>query len=122
MSNITVIQKNVKCVNTKSLFAHVTQYVESAITAVGVKVASNDLHREVFVELIEDFLEAEKQSRKIDVYKVIFDVRNNTVENMQKGIYNLTIQYQQRNCLNTTEFTYEIASSNETLPTIDFEI
>lgn len=96
-----------KSVNSKSLFDEIHKYVDSGISDTLI-MWSSDSHREMFSDLIDEYLENLEYDGKIDQPNVILDLRNNPIMNMDRGIYVLEIQYRQRNCENTTRLIYTI--------------
>lgn len=96
-----------RSVNNKSLCDLITKDVEELIIGAGV-IWSSEVHREGFVETINDYLEMAADAGKIDQWDSRCDLRNNTVAAMDKGIYVFEISYRQINCLNTTRVIYTI--------------
>ena len=112
-----------RSVNNKLIFTEIHKFIEEGILT-GQVVWKNDLHRQSFVDVVGDLLEQVMNEGFIDQWNVISDLRNNSVADMDKGIYVIEIQYRQRNCLNTTRLIYTVKdlliSSLKDL--IDFEL
>jgi len=49
-----------------------------------------------------------KDRGQIDQWSVICDFRNNSIPQMDKGIYFFEVNYRQTNCLNTTRLIYTV--------------
>ena len=96
-----------KSVNSKDLFNNISEFVEDGIITGGI-LWGNEIHRSSFVDVIGDLLEEEMNENKIDQWNVICDLRNNTISEMNKGIYVLEVLYRQKHCLNTTRLIYTI--------------
>jgi hypothetical protein len=96
-----------KSVNNKHLFNEIHHFVEDGIIT-GQVIWKNDLHRQSFVEVVSDLMEQTEMEGFVDQWNVISDLRNNSVADMDRGIYVLEIQYRQKNCLNTTRLIYTI--------------
>jgi hypothetical protein len=96
-----------RSVNNKLIFTEIHKFIEDGILT-GQVLWGNDTHRESFVEIIGDCMEQVQMEGFIDQWNVISDLRNNTIADMDKGIYVMEIQYRQRNCLNTTRLIYTI--------------
>ncbi len=97
-----------RSVNNKTLCEQLQKEVESLIVDAGV-LWSSDVHREGFVETIQDYLENfADETQKIDQWDAKCDMRNNTVEQIDKGIYTFEFNYRQTNCLNTTRLIYTV--------------
>lgn len=97
-----------RSVNNKTLCEQFQKDIEELIVNAGVLWGS-DVHREGFVETIEDYLENfAHESNKIDQWSAMCDMRNNTIAQMDKGIYTFEFNYRQTNCLNTTRLIYTI--------------
>lgn len=96
-----------KSVNNKAIFNEIHKFIDEGITTGGV-LWSNDIHRQSFVEIVADCLEEIQEQGLIDQYNVIGDLRNNTIEDMDNGIYVVEVSYRQTNCLNTTRLIYTI--------------
>lgn len=96
-----------KSVNNKQIFNEIHKFIDEGIIT-GQVLWSNDIHRESFVEVISDCMEQVELEGFIDQWNVICDLRNNTVADMNKGIYVLEVIYRQKNCLNTTRLIYTI--------------
>lgn len=96
-----------KSINNKLIFSEIHKFIEDGILT-GQVLWSNDLHRQSFVEVVSDCLEQVQMEGLIDQWNVISDLRNNTIADMDKGIYVLEVQYRQKNCLNTTRLIYTI--------------
>lgn len=112
-----------KSVNNKIIFTEIHKFIDEGIVT-GQVLWSNDLHRLSFVEVISDFMEQVGVEGFIDQWNVISDLRNNTIANMDKGIYVLEVQYRQKNCLNTTRLIYTITDLliSNIKELIDFEL
>lgn len=112
-----------RSVNSKTLCDEIQKDVEELITSAGV-IWSSDVHRDGFVETIDDYLEMLASENKIDQWSSKCDLRNNTVVMMDKGIYTFEISFRQTNCVNTTRLIYTIKdlliSSLKEL--LDFEV
>ncbi len=100
-------------VNSKQLFTEVSEFVEEGITSIGVRWSS-DVHRESFVELVEDWLTEIYETGKITQFNVICDARNNPTFGAEGRFY-LTVSYRQKNCLNVTSLEYEITETDGNL-------
>ncbi len=96
-----------RSVNNKSLCEEVQKNVEELMTNAGVLWGS-DIHREGFVETIGDYMEQLQDADKIEQWDSRCDLRNNTIAQMDKGIYVFEVSYRQKNCLNTTRLIYTI--------------
>lgn len=112
-----------RSVNSKTLCEHIQKDIEELITSAGVMWGS-DVHRDGFVETIGDYMQLLQEADKIDQWDSKCDLRNNTIAQMDKGIYIYEVNYRQKNCLNTTRLIYTIkdllvASLKELL---DFQI
>ncbi len=112
-----------KSVNSKLIFNEIHKFIDEGITTGGV-LWGNDIHRQSFVDIVQDCLEEVMAQGFIDQPNVICDFRNNTIADMDKGIYIIEVQYRQKNCVNTTRLIYTIkdtliASLKEL---IDFDI
>lgn len=96
-----------KAVNSKVLCQEIQKNVEELITSAGV-IWGSDAHRDGFVETCIDGLAHLEDEGKLEQGNAVCDLRNNTIENMDKGIYIVEISYKQTNCLNTTRLIYTI--------------
>lgn len=96
-----------KSVNNKAIFTEIHKFIDEGIIT-GQVLWSNDLHRQSFIELVGDTLEQFEIEGLIDQWNVISDLRNNTIVDMDAGIYVMEVQYRQKNCLNTTRLVYTI--------------
>lgn len=97
-----------RSVNNKSLCDKIQKDVEELITSAGV-LWSSDSHRDGFVETIDDYLgQIAGETGEIDQWEARCDLRNNTVAQMDKGIYIFELNYRQKHCLNTTRLIYTI--------------
>ena len=96
-----------KGVNSKILYTMISQFIEEGLVDVGV-VWNSDIHRESFVELIEEWLEEHATAGKIEQWKVVCDNRNNKTKDMDDGFYMFEVYYKQSSCFNTTHIRYEV--------------
>lgn len=96
-----------KSVNSKILCDEVQSQIEELMTNAGV-VWSSDTHRDSFVETIDDVLGTLREDGKIEQWSVMCDLRNNTITNMDRGVYVFEASFKQKNCLNTTRLVYTI--------------
>ncbi len=96
-----------KSVNSRTLCEDVQHQIEELMTHAGV-VWSSDTHRDSFVETIDDVLGKYQEDGKIEQWSVMCDLRNNTIADMDKGIYVFEAGFKQKNCLNTTRLVYTI--------------
>ncbi len=107
---IQVITK-AKNVNSKTLYNLINDYVSEGINAGEIRW-KDEIHRDSFVEVIEEFLREIADDGKITQFKALCDLRNNTMDELENGSVKLTIDYKQKQCLNTTEITYQIVDPN----------
>lgn len=96
-----------RSVNSKTLCDAIQKDIEELITNAGV-VWSSDVHRDGFTQTIGDYMDLHVIDDKIDQWDCKCDMRNNTIEQMDKGIYTFEVNYRQKNCLNTTRLIYTI--------------
>lgn len=96
-----------RSVNSKSLCEQIQKDIEELIGSAGV-LWSSDSHRLGFVETINDVLQQIEDDDKIDQWDCKCDLRNNTIDQMDKGIYIFEVSYRQKHCLNTTRLIYTI--------------
>lgn len=96
-----------RSVNNKSLCSEIQKNVEDLMLQAGVLWGS-EIHREGFVETIGDYMEQLQDDDKIEQWDSRCDLRNNTIAQMDKGIYIFEVNYRQKNCLNTTRLIYTI--------------
>ncbi len=96
-----------RSVNSKSLCEFIQKDVEELITNAGI-VWSSDIHRAGFTETVGDYMEILLEEGRIDQWDCRCDLRNNTIEQMDKGMYTFEVNYRQVNCLNTTRLIYTI--------------
>ena len=96
-----------RSVNSKVLCQEIQKNVEELITSAGV-VWGSDAHRDGFIETCNDGLLVLEEEGKLEQGNAMCDFRNNTIENMDKGIYIVEISFKQKNCLNTTRLIYTI--------------
>jgi hypothetical protein len=111
-----------KSVNSKILCNEIQHQIEDLIIN-GEVLWSSDTHRESFVETIDDLLSGLHEQGKLDQWNVMCDLRNNSIDQMDRGIYTFESSYKQKNCLNTTRLIYTIkdlliASLRELLDTV----
>lgn len=103
-ASYTLVKKGV---NNKSLFNKIHEFIAQGIVESDI-VWSDDDHRETFVMVADDGLTDFYEQGLIDQWNVICDMRNNTISNMDQGIYTVEITYRQKNCINTTSLIYTI--------------
>ena len=96
-----------RSVNSKVLCEEIQMNVEQLITSAGV-IWGSDAHRDGFIETCNDGLGMLEEQGKIEQGNAVCDLRNNSIQNMDKGIYIVEISYKQKNCLNTTRLIYTI--------------
>lgn len=96
-----------RSVNSKILCEEIQRNVEELITSAGV-IWGSDAHRDGFIETCVEGMYMLEEQGKLEQGNAICDLRNNPIENMDKGIYTLEISYKQKNCLNTTRLIYTI--------------
>lgn len=107
ISNTAEFKVERRSVNSKSLCDTITKEVENLITGAGVMWGS-DTHRAGFVDTVQDYLFQLEETDVIMQGNAICDMRNNTVEQMDKGVYTFEVAYRQKHCLNTTRVIYTI--------------
>jgi hypothetical protein len=102
------VRKTFKSVNSKHIVNDINLFVEEALREFGIQWDS-EAQRTSFVEILEDFLyDTAEQEGKIVAFKVMCDRRNNKASDNERGIYQLDIHFNQKNCLNTTQLIYTI--------------
>ena len=114
MSSITWKIKK-RAVNSKALFDEVNEIVEEGFGDVDL-IWSSDIHRDSFIDLIDEWLWETSEEGKITQWKIVCDFRNNTIKQMEQGIYQLDVSYRQTDCLNTTTLEYTITALDPTEP------
>lgn len=114
--------KVLKSVNNKRIAQEIAQFVEEGIINFGVTWES-DIQRQAFVEIVEDTMESYVEDGTIEQYKVICDLRNNKIADMERGIYKFDVTYKQKNCVNTTKILWTIDVNAEIkIEEVDFVI
>lgn len=96
-----------RSVNSKSLFNDINDFIKDGITDIGVRWGS-DIHRNTFIEVIEDWLKEFFDKGRITQFNVICDDRNNNQQDFDSGLFRLTVTYKQKHCLNTTVIDYTV--------------
>ena len=107
-----------KAVNSKPLLTMIRE-VEIIFTDFAISWSS-DTQRMAAIDTIDDMMAHIYEAGRITQWNVICDFRNNTVADMNAGIYHLTITYRQAHCLNTTSIEYVIKDEATELE-LDFE-
>lgn len=105
-TNIKVIKRNV-C--SERLFEEINNALYDAMSGVSL---NNDVHRQNFIEAIEDYLEdflQDDHTGKITQFKVQCDRRNNPQGFDGKSTV-FEVHYKQQHCLNFTKIQYIIKS------------
>lgn len=103
-TNVVVRTRNI---NSKILFNQVNDSILEAINTSDIRW-KDDIHRASLIDVLEEFLETLADDSKITQFVAMCDIRNNTLEELERGTVKLTIKYKQKDCLNTTEITYQI--------------
>ena len=102
----TNLKTKMRNVNNKTLAQEIDKFMIEVFTIEHINWENPD-HRDQVVEMIEFFFyELAALTGKITQFDVICDRRNNPLTIKKKGKVNLTLKYQQKNCLNTTYLDY----------------
>lgn len=96
-----------KSINNKILANDIEHFVTEMIYAVGVYWPGEN-SRSRCIEALNDQLQELYEQTIIEQYNVLCDQRNNTHSQMSNGIFNLTVKFKQRNCVNTSQLDFEI--------------
>ncbi|MDE1829267.1 MAG: hypothetical protein KGI25_02980 [Thaumarchaeota archaeon] len=96
-----------RSVNSRSLCEQIQKDVEGFIGNAGV-LWSSDVHREGFLDTIGEYLENLLIAGTIEQWNCLCDLRNNTIHQMDQGVYIFEINYRQKHCLNTTRLIYTV--------------
>lgn len=100
--------RKLKAVNSKDLLKEIAFEVEDLMKSPMLDWTS-EIRRAELVVAIEGVLATlHRRYGKLQQYKVMCDLRNNRIANMERGVFYLTVQYRQTNCLNTTQIIYTI--------------
>lgn len=97
-------------VNNDRIFREIDQYVLEVLMMDVTDWSTAD-QRRAAAEVIEDLLwEYAAGEDKImpNTIKVTCDSRNNPSDDTAEGVVNIDLQFQQRNCLNTTKIVYTL--------------
>lgn len=98
-----------KNINNKRIANEVDEYVMRCLKSTHRNIFNKEDHQHV-AELIEDVLADVIESENvISQLNVMCDARNNSKKELADGIVQVTVRYQQKNCLNTTELNYIIS-------------
>lgn len=106
-SNTAEFKVERRSVNSKSLCDTITKEIESLITGAGI-IWGSDTHREGFVDTVQDYMYQMEETDVLTQGNVMCDMRNNTIEQMERGVYVLEVSFKQKHCLNTTRIIYTI--------------
>lgn len=101
-------------VNTKSLLTYIVRSVEEASGEFVFQRSSSLAKSYDFTQLVEyiDLMLADLvDDKKIVVYEVIGDFRNNRSDAMRAGRMMIEVYFQQFNCLNTTKITFNVTKT-----------
>lgn len=96
-----------KAVHSPTLFADIHEYVREGLDETSINWDS-ETHRTSFVDVVGEWLVEKQEEGKLTQWKVICDTRNNTLEDMEAGNYNLDVVYKQRDCYSNTKIRYTI--------------
>jgi hypothetical protein len=107
MGDATDFKLEKRAINSKSLCHDIQLGIEDLIENGGI-LWGNDIHRQGFIDTLHDFMNMFAFDNKIDQYDVICDLRNNQINDMDRGVYVCDISFRQKNCLNTSRLTYTI--------------
>lgn len=113
---MTEWKRKVKAANSKLLLEEITSFIEEGLDSMGV-IWGSETHRDSFVGVIDEWLDEKHQENKIEQYKVVCDLRNNKVSEMERGNFILDVYFKQRNCINTTNIHYLVSDH-----TIDWKV
>lgn len=100
--------RELKAVNSKVLLREVTFMVEDLMESLNLDWTSEVRRAELVVGIESNLQDLCILENKIQQFKVMCDMRNNRIANMERGLFYLTVQYKQTNCLNTTQIIYTI--------------
>lgn len=101
-----------RAVNSKLIADEVHAFVDEVIAGTSPQWHS-DTQRELVVDAIGEKLDDLNERGLITQYNVLCDQRNNNVSTMERGQFNLSIRYKQRNCLNTTRLEYVVTQQKK---------
>ena len=102
MKNFTVNTKNV---NSETLTLEISDYIEDIIERFNIMWEST-AQRDSVLEILDEHMEDLVNQNKIEQWDIVCDGRNNKKSDIKNNITNLSIQFKQRNCYNTTEINY----------------
>ena len=92
-------------VNSKILAAEIEDFVLDGLNTIP-SLLSDEAYREMICDTLSELLQEMKDKNQVDNFKIVGDKRNNTKNDLDKGIYHLDIHYQQHHCINTTILSY----------------
>ncbi len=104
-------KSKVKNINSKSLYADVTDFVDNIIVEFSI-IWESDVHRDAILEVIDEFLMELREEGRITQFNVICDARNNDTTSSSNGITNMEVHYRQDDCYNTTTIEYIIQNED----------
>lgn len=104
-------------VNSKPLFDEITEYIHEGLDETSMNWF-DDMYRESFVEVIDEWLEQYADEGRIEQWKVVCDSRNNKTKDIEDGKFILDVYYKQWNCLNTTHLHYIIQMDEDDISII----
>ena len=103
-SSVVVKSKNI---NSKNLFKVINDFILEGIHSESVRWR-DDMHRESFIEIVEEFLTELAMEAKITQFNAMCDLRNNSLDDLENGTVLITIKYKQKDCLNVSEINYKM--------------
>ena len=102
-----MIKKRFTHVNSKRLASEIDEFLHSEFITYEHEW-DNEFVRDDILAYVAMVLHEFKALGHIYQYKFFSDSRNNTPEMALMGVFCITIQYKQANCLNTTTLRYEL--------------
>ena len=95
----------------KGLVRAVRTFVDDGFNSVDV-MWDNEMFRQSFIAVIDDYLGELYSDGKISHGKVICDDRNNGALAFKKGDFQMEVQFRQKNALITTRLIFEVTNAN----------
>ena len=96
-----------KSVNSKVLFKEINENLRDGIFTVDINWQNSE-ERDIFINFMHTAMSEFYEKGKIDQWRIQCNGKNNTAEDMGKGIFVIEVHYKQKNCLNTTTIKYTV--------------
>ena len=101
-----MVKHEFKNVNSKKLVDEIADFVDFLVDGSQCELLTEEYYREATTTMVTDLMSEFEVANSIDNFKIVGDLRNNHMVDLERGMYTIDVHFRQRNCSNVTKLRF----------------